>query len=168
MNDSLQPAVLRFAGVDDVAVVLDLIRGLADYEKRLESVRATVEDLSDILFGERPFADVILAEVEGQAVGFAFFFQNVSTFQGCRGLFLEDLFVRPEWRGRGIGRQLLGALAETARERRCGLLEWRALTWNKPAIDFYRSLGAVELDEWATYRVSGADMDRMAGTAADE
>ncbi len=168
MNQPSHPATLRYATADDVPVVLELIRDLAEYEKRRDDVVATEDDLRDVLFGEWPFAEVILAEVEGNTVGFALFFQNLSTFQGCRGLFLEDLYVRPEARGRGIGRQLLGRFAQIAQERRCGLLEWRALTWNEPAIAWYKSLGAFAIDEWNAYRVTGDDIDRMASYDAGE
>lgn len=153
---------IRAATVDDVPVILGFIRALAEYEKRLHQVSATVEGLRATLFGDRPAAEVALAEVSGQSVGFALFFPNFSTFLARPGIYLEDLFVLPEQRGRGIGKALLVHVARLARERACGRFEWQVLDWNTPSIGFYESLGAQPLREWITMRVTGADLDRLA------
>jgi GNAT superfamily N-acetyltransferase len=153
---------LRFAGEADVPVVLELIRGLAEYEKLAHEVVADEATLRATLFGERRVAEVVLAEHEGEAAGFALFFHNYSTFLARPGIYLEDLFVRPELRGRGIGEILLAFLAETAVERGCGRFEWSVLDWNEPAIRFYRRLGAVAMDEWTVYRVTGRALTELA------
>lgn len=150
-------------------MILELIGELAEYERLRHEVVATEDDLRRTLFGERPAAEVVLAEVEGAAspVGFALFFHNYSTFLGRPGLYLEDLFVRSAWRGRGIGRRMLEHLARIAVERGCGRFEWWVLDWNEPAIRFYRSIGAVPMDEWTVQRVTGAALERLArGDAA--
>ena len=150
---------LRAATVADVPVILELIRGLAEYERLSDQVVATAEDLRATLFGPRPCAEVVLAEEQGDAgtpvvAGFALFFHNYSTFRGRPGVYLEDLFVRPEWRGRGIGRALLERVREVARSRGCGRVEWAVLAWNEPAIGFYRRLGADLMDDWRLCRIS--------------
>ena len=147
-------AAIRPARPDDAATIASLIRELAAYEKLEDHARATAEDLGRHLFGERPAAEVILAEVEGEPVGFALFFPTFSTFRGQPGLYLEDLFVRPEHRGRGIGKALLARVARIAVDRGCGRLEWSVLDWNAPSIAFYRAQGAVPMDEWTVYRVA--------------
>src|SRR4051794_7594509 len=129
---------IRAAAERDVALILDLIRGLADYERLAQEVTATEATLRRSLFGPSPAAEVVIAEAGGEAVGFALFFHNFSTFVGKRGIYLEDLFVKPAWRGKGVGRRLLGRLAQLAVERDCGRLEWAVLDWNEPAIRFYR------------------------------
>jgi GNAT superfamily N-acetyltransferase len=152
---------IRPAEPHEVPLVLEFIRELAQYE-RLGEVQATTADLTVALFGPRPFAEVVFACLEGEPVGFALFFQNFSTFLGKPGIYLEDLFVRPQVRGRGIGRRLLAWLARTTLERGCARLDWAVLDWNLPSIGFYRSLGAVAQDEWTTMRVSGAALERLA------
>jgi GNAT superfamily N-acetyltransferase len=147
----------------DVSVILSLIKGLADYERLAHEVMATEEDIRDSLFGEWPAAEVVLAYIGAEVAGFALFFHNYSTFLGRRGLYLEDLFVLPHWRGRGVGRRLLAHLARVAIERRCGRMEWWVLDWNESAIRFYRSLGAVAMDEWTVYRLQGDALARLAG-----
>lgn len=145
----------------DVPVLLQLIRGLAEYEKLSGEVSATPEGLHAALFGTRPVAEAILARIEhperqsGAAVGFALFFHNFSTFLGRPGIYLEDLFVLPEHRGKGIGKALLLHVVAIANERGCGRLEWAVLDWNRPAIEFYRRLGAREMNEWTIYRLTG-------------
>ncbi len=158
--------MIRPAAPDDVPVIAELIRALADYEKLAHEVVFREEQLRENLFGERRHAEVLLAEAEdqGQVVGFALFFQNFSTFLARPGIYLEDLFVRPEARGRGHGKALLKALARIAVERGCGRFEWSVLDWNQPAIDFYRSLGAVPMSEWTVYRVTGEALKRLAET----
>jgi GNAT superfamily N-acetyltransferase len=152
---------------DDVPVILDLIHGLAEYEKaRPEEVPVEEAVLRESLFGARPAAEALLAEVEGETAGFALFFHNFSTWHGRWGLYLEDLFVRPAMRGRGIGKALLCELARIAMERGCARMEWAVLDWNMPAIDFYRSLGAVPMDEWTIFRVAGPAIGRLAGRAS--
>ncbi|AMV36898.1 GNAT family N-acetyltransferase [Planctomyces sp. SH-PL62] len=158
---------IRPAVPGDSQTIADLIRELAIYEKLGQSARATAEDFHRNLFGPRPFAEVLMAEVEGGAVGLALFFHTFSTFRGQPGLYLEDIFVQPEHRGRGIGKSLLRSLAKIARERGCGRLEWAVLNWNDPAIGFYRSLGAVPLDEWTTYRIADEALDRLAEAAPE-
>jgi len=153
---------VRSGEAQDTARILALIRELAEYERLSHMVSATEEGLRDTLFGERPAAEVLLAEVEGDAVGFALFFPNYSTFLGRGGIYLEDLYVRPAFRGRGLGRALLVRLAALARERGAGRLEWSVLDWNEPAIGFYRNLGAEPLDGWTTFRLSGDALDRLA------
>ena len=150
------------AGERDVPVILDLIKGLAVYEKLADQVVATEDGLREALFGAKPAAEVIIAYADGEAVGFALFFHNFSTFLGKRGLYLEDLFVRPEWRGRGAGRALLTHLAKIAAERKCGRFEWAVLDWNEPAIKFYKSLGAKPMDEWTVFRVTGDALSTLA------
>jgi GNAT superfamily N-acetyltransferase len=145
-----------------VPVIADLIRGLARYEKLEDQVEMTEELLAAALFGERPYAEVVLAEEDGLAVGFALFFHNFSTFLGRPGIYLEDLFVLPEHRGRGIGRTLLAHLARLAVERGCGRLEWAVLDWNRDAIGFYERLGARPLSEWTVYRLAGEALTRLA------
>lgn len=139
----------------DVPVILELIRGLAEYEKLSSAVTATEEQLRITLFGPHPAAEVILGYVGDECAGFALFFQNYSTFLAKPGIFLEDLFVKPEFRGGGVGRALLTRVGKIANERGCGRFEWEVLDWNAPAIGFYSRLGAVPMDEWTKYRVTG-------------
>jgi len=145
---------IRPARVEDVPVVLELIRELATYERAPDEVTATEEQLVDVLFGERPAAEVLLAFEGKSPIGFAVFFHNFSTWLGRPGLYLEDLFVKPEKRGKGYGRALLVALAKIARDRACGRMEWAVLDWNEPAIKFYRALGAKPMDEWTVFRLT--------------
>lgn len=145
---------IRKAVREDAALVLEFIKGIADYEKMESEVEATVELLEEQIF-DKGRAEVIFAVYSGKEVGFALFFHNFSTFVGRSGLYLEDLFVLPEYRGRGYGKALFLELVRIARERNCGRMEWVCLDWNKPSIDFYRSMGAVSLDGWTTYRLTG-------------
>ena len=147
---------------DDVPVVLDLIKALAEYERLPDEMVATDERLRRSLFGNPPAIEVVLARVGSQAVGFAVWFQNFSTFLGRPGLYLEDLFVRPEWRGRGIGRALLAHLAQVAVARDYGRMEWAVLDWNETAIRFYRGIGARPMNEWTVYRLTGDALERAA------
>ena len=156
------PCTIRFARPDDVPTILRLIRALADYERLSHEVSATEEALRDHLFGERPFCEVLMAEADDRPVGFALFFHNYSTFLARPGIYLEDLFVVPEARGRGYGKALLSGLARLAVERRCGRLEWSVLDWNEPSINFYKAVGAVPMDEWTVFRVAGAALATLA------
>ena len=149
------PTQIRPATPDDIPHILQFIRELADYEKLSHQVTATKDLLHQHLFGPRPVAECLVAQLDGSPVGFALFFHNFSTFLGRPGIYLEDLFVRPAARGRGVGRALLTHLAQIAVERNCGRLEWSVLDWNAPAIGFYKKLGAVPMDEWTVMRVSG-------------
>ena len=144
---------IRSATESDVPLILQFIRDLAIYEKLEHKVEATEQQLRQTLFGNPRFAEVVFAEVDGKEAGFALFFHNYSTFLGQPGIYLEDLFVRPEMRGRGIGKSLLTHLARLARERGCGRIEWAVLDWNKPSIDFYKSIGAEPLDDWIVFRL---------------
>ncbi|PJJ97494.1 GNAT family N-acetyltransferase [Lysobacteraceae bacterium NML91-0213] len=155
-------AALRAATVDDVALLLAFIRELGDYERLAHEVVVDAAVLADSLFGVRPAAEAVIAEVDGAPAGFALFFHNFSTFHGRRGLYLEDLYVRPAYRARGIGRQLMRHLARTAVERGCARFEWSVLDWNTDAIAFYRELGAVGLDGWTVQRVDGEALQRLA------
>ena len=153
---------IRPASVEDVPVILELIRDLATYERAPDEVAATEEELVDVLFGERPAAEVLLV-FEGQSpVGFAVYFYNFSTWLGRPGLYLEDLFVKPDKRGKGYGRALLVELAKIARDRECGRMEWAVLNWNEPAIKFYRTLGAKPMDEWTVFRLTRDEIARLA------
>jgi GNAT superfamily N-acetyltransferase len=145
---------IRPARVEDVPVILELIRELATYERAPGEVTATEEQLVDVLFGERSAAEVLLAFEGKSPIGFAVFFHNFSTWLGRPGLYLEDLFVKPEKRGKGYGRALLVDLAKIARDRACGRMEWAVLDWNEPAIKFYRALGAKPLEEWTVFRLT--------------
>ena len=146
----------------DVPVILRLIKGLAEYEDLSGEVTATEEGLRESLFGRNPSAEVLIAYVDVDPVGFAVFFQNYSTFLGRQGLYLEDLFVFPQWRKRGFGRQLLARVAMIAVERGCGRMEWSVLDWNQPAVRLYKSLGAEAMDQWTIYRLTGDDLRRLA------
>ncbi|MFO7340735.1 MAG: GNAT family N-acetyltransferase [Lysobacteraceae bacterium] len=156
---------LRPAVPADVPAILELIRSLAEYERLAHEMVATAADLEAALFGPRPAAEVVLAECDGQVAGFALFFVSFSTFLGRPGLYLEDLFVRPDFRGRGIGRRLMTRLAALAVERGYGRFEWSVLDWNRPAIDFYRSLGARPMDGWTVQRVDGEALRALAARA---
>jgi GNAT superfamily N-acetyltransferase len=153
---------IRSATTDDAPLILEFIRGLAEYEKLAHEAVATEEGLRATLFGEHPQAEVILAFDGGHPAGFALFFHNYSTFLGKRGLYLEDLFVKPEARGKGVGRALLVELARIAKARDCGRFEWSVLDWNEPAIRFYKSLGARPMDDWTIFRVTGDALDALA------
>ena len=150
----------------DVPLILRLIKGLADYEKLTDEVRATEDDLRRSLFGPNPSAEVVVGYAGDEPVGFALFFHNYSTFLARPGMYLEDLFVLPAWRGHGYGRQLLAHLATLAVERGCGRLEWAVLDWNKPAIGFYKSLGAKPLHDWTVFRVTGDGLHQLASQRA--
>jgi GNAT superfamily N-acetyltransferase len=156
---------LRPATPTDVPAILDLIRALADYEQLLHEVQATPEALHDHLFGDRPAAEVLMGLVDGEVAGFALYFTNYSTFLTKPGLYLEDLFVKPEFRGAGLGKALLKRLAAIATERGCGRFEWSVLDWNQPSIDFYLAQGARPMDGWTTYRVTGKALERLASDA---
>jgi len=158
--------MIRPARTDDTKTISDLIRALAEYERLSHAVFLDEDLLHEHLFGPRPFAEVLLAEEDGEVVGFALFFHNYSTFLGRPGLYLEDIFVRPEYRGRGHGKALLAALARIAVERGCGRMEWTVLNWNEPSIGFYRSLGAVPLDDWTVYRLTEDKLAALAATGA--
>jgi len=153
---------IRPARVEDVPIILELIHDLATYERAPNEVTATEEQLVDVLFGKRPAAEVLLA-LEGKSpVGFAVYFYNFSTWLGRPGLYLEDLFVKPEKRGKGYGRALLVSLAKIALERNCGRMEWAVLDWNESAIKFYRSLDAKPMDEWTIFRLTRDGIARLA------
>jgi GNAT superfamily N-acetyltransferase len=145
---------IRPATIEDVPLVMQFIRDLAEYERLAHEVTADEDALRAALFGDRPYAEVLIASYDGKPAGFALFFHNFSTFLGKPGIYLEDLFVRPELRGRGLGRALLAALARLAVERGCGRVEWAVLDWNEPSIAFYKSLGARPLDDWTVFRMS--------------
>jgi GNAT superfamily N-acetyltransferase len=153
---------IRPARVEDVPIILELIHDLATYERAPTEVTATEEDLVEVLFGEKPAAEVLLAFENETPAGFAVFFHNFSTWLGRRGLYLEDLFVKPEKRGKGYGRALLVDLAKIALERGCGRMEWAVLDWNEPAIKFYRALGAEPMDEWTVFRLTRDGIARLA------
>jgi GNAT superfamily N-acetyltransferase len=155
--------MIRFATPNDAPDICRLIRALAEYERLTHEVTLDEARVREHLFGPRPFVEVLLAEEAGRVVGFALFFHNYSTFWARPGLYLEDLFVEPEYRGKGHGKALLASLARLAIERGCCKLNWVVLDWNKPAIEFYRSLGAVALDEWKVYRLTGPALARLAG-----
>jgi GNAT superfamily N-acetyltransferase len=154
---------IRPAQSHEMGVVLGFIRELAVYERLEEQCVATEAQLATALFGARPYAEVVFACLDGTPVGFALFFHSFSTFLGKPGLYLEDLFVRPAARGLGIGKRLLVWLARTALERGCARLDWAVLDWNEPSIGFYHRLGGVALDEWTTFRLTGAALERLAG-----
>lgn len=156
---------IRDCHPDDAETLANLIRALAIYEKLEHEARATPDDLRRHLFGPRPAAGAILAEADGGAVGFALFFPTFSTFRGQPGLYLEDLFVLPDHRGRGIGKALIAAVAAEAIARGGGRLEWAVLDWNAPSIAFYRALGAAPLDDWTTYRIADEPLARLAASA---
>ncbi len=154
--------VVREAVPDDVGRLVDLVRQLARYERSEEAAQATEEDFRRALFGPSPQVFALVADMAGDLIGLAVYFVSFSTWTGRHGLYLEDLFVVPEHRSRGVGRALLGVLAARAVDRGCARLEWAVLDWNQPAIDFYRSLGAVLADEWTTFRLSGPALAELA------
>ena len=153
---------VRAASEEDVPLILSFINELAEYERLSHEVVATEDALREHLFGERPVAEVVIAEDGGEPAGFALFFHSFSTFLGRPGIYLEDLYVRPEFRGRGIGRAMLVRLARLAKERGCGRLEWSVLDWNEPAIGFYKDLGASPVGGWTVYRVTGEALEGLA------
>ena len=157
---------LRRSREDDLDTIITLVHGLAEYEREPDAVRIDRDEFAMHLFGPHPFAEVILAEDDaGETAGFALFFHNFSTWTGKPGIWLEDLFVKPEQRGRGHGKALLSEVARIALERGCGRFEWSVLDWNQPSIDFYRALGARAMDEWTTYRVDGEALEQLAEMA---
>ena len=158
----MEKFTIRPATVADVSIILELIRALAEYERAPNDVVATEQILQETLFGKKPAAEVLLLFENEIAAGFALFFHNFSTWLGRPGLYLEDLFVRPEHRGKGYGRALLIELAKIARERNCGRMEWAVLDWNEPAIQFYHKLGAKPLDEWTVFRLTRDEIAKLA------
>jgi GNAT superfamily N-acetyltransferase len=153
--------ILRFANRDDIPLILELIRGLAEYEKLAHECIATEDRLRESLFSERPYAEVLVGEYEATPVGFALFFHTFSTFLAKPGIYLEDLFVKPVWRGRGFGGAMLAYLAHIAVHRECGRLEWSVLDWNEEAIRFYERLGATPMDGWTTFRLTGETLQAV-------
>lgn len=167
MSDTIKshiknPICIRKGVVEDCELILSFIRQLGEYEKLSHEVVASAEQLADTLFSIKPFAHVLIAEYEDQPVGFALYFYNYSTFLAKPGLYLEDLFVLPEMRGKKIGKSLLIHLAKVALENNCGRFEWSVLDWNQPAIDFYRSIGAISMDGWTGQRVTGDALNFLA------
>lgn len=162
MKVSMNQIEIKNARENDISLILTFIKELAHYEKLAHAVVATEEHLREHLFGTNPKAEVVLAYYEQVPVGFALFFHNFSTFVGRPGIYLEDLFVRETMRGKGIGKALLAYLAHVAIERNCGRFEWAVLDWNSPAIEFYKSLGALPVDDWTIFRVSGDALQNLA------
>ena len=161
---TIKEGMIRPATPADVPTIVTLIRALAEYERLPFDVGMDEAKLNEHLFGPRPYAEATMAEVDGKSVGFALFFHNYSTFDGKPGLYLEDLYVMPEYRGRGLGKALLVALAKLAVERSCGRVEWSVLDWNEPSIQFYESLGAVAKKEWIIYRTTGESLAKLANS----
>lgn len=155
---------IRPAGPGDLPLIASLIRDLANYERLAHEVRFDEAVLGEKLFGSRPYAEVVIGEIDGKAQGFALFFHNFSTFEGRPGIYLEDLFVRSEARGSGLGKALLAHLAALAVERDCARLEWSVLDWNEPAIGFYKRLGARMMDEWTVMRLDGPALEQLGAT----
>ena len=155
---------IKEATSKDVPLILAFIKGLAEYEQLSHDVVADEKTLRQTLFGKRTYAEVVIARYGGKPAGFALYFHNYSTFLGRPGIYLEDLFVWPEYRSKGIGRALLVHLAKLTQKRKCGRLEWAVLNWNEPAINFYKKLGAVPMSEWKVFRVAGAALRRLATT----
>lgn len=153
--------IIRFAEEKDVHLILEFIKELADYEKLLDEVVATEDILRESLF-VRKAAEVVIGEYKGKPIGFALFFHNFSTFLGKPGIYLEDLYIRPEMRGRGYGKSLLSFLAKLGLERNCGRFEWWCIDWNQPSIEFYKSIGAKPMDEWTVYRLHGNALTELA------
>jgi GNAT superfamily N-acetyltransferase len=164
-NDRHKKMKIRSATPEDIPTILQLIRDLATYERAPDEVTATEKQLNEVLFGERPTAEVVLAFEDDQPAGFAVFFHNFSTWLGRPGLYLEDLFVKPEMRGKGYGRALLAHLARIARDRGCGRMEWAVLDWNEPAIQFYRALGAKPMHEWTVFRLTRDEILKLGESA---
>ena len=164
LTTHLDDFTLRSASIDDVPTILGFITELAEYEKLAHEVVATEDTLRETLFGPTPYAQVIIAELAGVAVGYALIFHNFSTFTGRPGIYLEDLYVQPQYRGQGFGKLLLAYLARKAVDMNCTRVEWSVLDWNQPAIDFYRSIGALPMDGWTVQRLDG---DRLANFAQE-
>ena len=161
MSNSLE---IKVATVEHIPLILEFIKELAEYEKLLHQVVATEKILKESLFGEKKYAEIIIAYVEKKPVGFALYFHNFSTFLGRPGIYLEDLFVKPEARGKGIGQKILAYLGHLAKQRNCGRLEWSVLDWNETAINFYKRVGAKAMDEWTVFRATGQALDELAET----
>lgn len=161
IDTNLEGFKLRFAKIDDVSLILEFIKELADYENMLNDVVATEETLNESLFG-REMAEVIIGEYKNKPAAFALLFHNFSTFLGKPGIYLEDLYVKPEMRGKGIGKVILSFLAKLTIERNCGRLEWSCLDWNVSSIEFYKQMGAIPMDEWTVYRVFDEDLSSLA------
>jgi len=157
--------LLRFAEEKDIATILEFIRGLAEYEHLLDTVKINEVDLKEYIF-EKKLIEVVIGEFDGTPAGFALFFYNYSTFAGKPGIFIEDLFVKPQFRGRGLGKILFSFLAKIAAERNCDRLEWSCLNWNKPSIEFYKKQGAQPRDEWTTFRITGDGIKKLAEECA--
>jgi GNAT superfamily N-acetyltransferase len=154
--------MIRAGAEEDAPVIFSLIKELAEYEHLAHEVAASVDDIRKTLFGERPFAETLIGENDGLPISFALFFYNFSTFLGKPGIYLEDLYVQPEQRGKGFGSEMLAHIATLAKERNCGRFEWSVLNWNTPAIRTYEKLGAAPMKEWILYRLSGEALDRLA------
>lgn len=155
---------IRFAREEEVPIILDFIKSIASYEKMLDQVKATEDGLRDVIFNKK-MVEVIFAVENDIPIGFALFFPNFSTFEGQVGMYLEDLFVKPEGRGRGIGKALITYVAKLAVERGCPRMEWQCLDWNEPSIDFYKALGARAMDEWTVYRLTGDALEKLGSEA---
>lgn len=154
MSDKENIIVIRKGTAKDVSIILELIKALADYEKAPHEVIADEKLLTQNLFGDKPYAETLIADYDGEPAGFALFFHNFSTWVGKPGIYLEDLFVKPHLRGKGIGKKLLVQIAKIAVERNCGRFEWSVLDWNEPSIQFYKNLGAKPMNEWTTFRMT--------------
>lgn len=165
MNDIFE---IKHASISDVPLILSFIKELAAYEKLSYEVVATEDVLKKTLFCERAYAEVIIGYLNDSPISFALFFHNFSTFLGRPGIYLEDLFVKPEARGKGVGQKILGYLAHLAKKRQCGRLEWWVLDWNETAISFYKKIGAKAMDEWTVYRVTGEALDHLAASWSKE
>jgi GNAT superfamily N-acetyltransferase len=155
--------IIRAATINDAAVILALIKDLAEYEHLSHEVEATEEDIRQSLFGDRPVAEALIGEHEGIPISFALFFYNFSTFLGKPGIYLEDLYVKPEYRSNGFGRRMLAHIARLAKERNCGRFEWSVLDWNEPAIRTYNRLNATPMKAWILYRLAGEALNKLAG-----
>ncbi len=162
ISTSIEDFTIRSTTADDCALILSFVQELADYERLSDAVVATTATLEETLFGERPYAEVTIGEYQGEAVGYSLFFHNFSTFTGRPGIYLEDIYIKPEMRGKGFGKLMLAYIAKLAVERNCTRVEWSVLDWNEPSIQFYRSIGAKPMDEWTVQRLDGRELASFA------